>query len=665
MQENNILRLAMVLDDSAATTLEKYICKLVEAVIYNSNVSLDLTSICANIDSQFGLIFDVGEIESALRKKGGDRIICEKGLYNISTKVKNQMASQIDPIELLKGYISEYAKNSSEPLDETAFLECIMKYLYHCFNSTRKNLMNLLQNKIIIVDEVFSPSNREIMLINGFINWDNDDKNELFYKIIVLSYEYCMLTTKQNELLSKRIFRGKRFFLDTNIIFRMAGINKDERKFVTDSFVKKCSEVGIELCYTNETLGELFRVINAQIKYIRHLTQGHTPINSQLIKKIGGDIEQNDFYVIYYNWSKNPSNNYRDFVSFQKYLVESVTASLAGLKMVTINNYLHHKNSDSFTKACSELKQYKNNKRPLKLVTEESLQADINNIFYILSIRKKTHFQAIWQVNDFLVSADQLLMSWAEQAYPGIPVVVIPSTWLSIILRFSGRTRDDYKSYCLFMSLRQRRFQPDEIIINPVKVIEELSQKTSDVEIKEKIITELITNKNYYKFSTDEDTSTSVDRAFDKIVSELKSENEKFIISTTSKLRDEFQNEKTTLEQQLVAKSSEQEYIIKYAHKKASRKVDFFKKFSWFQPILNFLGITIAIIAMIAYLYKWVFVYELFVRLGPLLSVFLTLVMSLLPSAIKEALKYLSSNERRENLVRKYRLEAEKNMNYQ
>ena len=59
------------------------------------------------------------------------------------------------------------------------------------------------------------------------------------------------------------------------------------------------------------------------------------------------------------------------------------------------------------------------------------------------------------QNNDFIVSADQLLISWTGNAFSGVPIVVLPSVWLSIILRFTGRTDDDYKSFCLFLTQRQ------------------------------------------------------------------------------------------------------------------------------------------------------------------------------------------------------------------
>ena len=654
----------MVLKDSSATTLENYIVKIVEAVLVDSEKSsLTLVEICEQIDSQFALTFGADEVKAALSKKKTGRILLENGLYSISAKAKLQLSSNVGPLDSLRHYISEYEKISNKNFDNGVFLENLLKYLYHCFNSTTKNLITLLQNKIIIENEASSFSNDEILLINDFIAWDYSPKNELFYKIIASSYAYCMLTTKQDQMLSRKIFHGKRFFLDSNIIFRMAGINKEERKYVTNSFVKKCSEVGIELCYTNETLGELYRVINAHIRYIINLTQGQAPVNSYLIQRMRNNVEPNDFYDIYYNWTKTQGNNFNDYESFQKYLIGMVTDSLSELKLVTIKNY-SLQNDNSFNSSYCDLEKFKSSKRPSKLITSESLQTDMNNIFHTLTARKKSQANTLWQTNDFVVSADQLLIAWAEQTYPGIPLVVIPSTWLSIILRFSGRTQDDYKSYCLFMSLRQHQVSPDDVQMNPIQIMTELSQKTNDVILKEKIITELISNKKGYDFSEDSSYSTAIDKAFDVVLSKMESEKENHLVSVTENLHIQFAHDKSIIEKQLETLSSEQEYIMKYAQNKATRKIDFFKRISFLQIILPFIGIVFMVLAIFAYSCRWVFVYELSTKLGPFVSIAATIIMTALPTAISGLLKYLSSDDRRTALVKKYSLEAERNMKY-
>lgn len=83
--------------------------------------------------------------------------------------------------------------------------------------------------------------------------------------------------------------------------------------------------------------------------------------------------------------------------------------------------------------------------------------------------------KSIWQTNDFIVSADQLLIGWSNDAYSGVPIVVLPSVWLSIILRFTGQTDDDYKSFCLFLT--QRNHISHEDTIDPIQLLRQLMRK--------------------------------------------------------------------------------------------------------------------------------------------------------------------------------------------
>jgi hypothetical protein len=172
-----------------------------------------------------------------------------------------------------------------------------------------------------------------------------------------------MLTTKQDNLLSQRVFSGKKFILDTNIIFRMVGINGEERKFATDIFIKKCREVGIELYYTTETFSELFRVIRAQIKYIAYLTQGQSPISGELVQKMGYNYEPNDFYTLYYNWVKTTKHSCSDFVAFQDYVTSLLSSVLGKLKMLDIDNKNHVIGTKKFEELCMNLRKFKSEKK--------------------------------------------------------------------------------------------------------------------------------------------------------------------------------------------------------------------------------------------------------------------------------------------------------------
>lgn len=667
------MRLALIMEDHSATTVDKYICKLVEFVLYYSQYKqLCSVDLCKQIREQFQLEFDILEIENAIKNKARGRIVCFNRQYQLAPKAIEQLTKQDDPVSLLRKYIQIFIAYTGSNYDPSVLLTNLQVYLYQSFNSSAENLLSLLQSKPLAVSDKFSFSNEMVKQINEFIAWDNDEKNKLFYDIISFSYEYCMLTTKKNTLLSKRIFQGKRFFLDSNIIFRMAGINKDERQFVTESFIKKCHEVGIELYYTSATLNELYRVIEGQIKYIRMLTQEQPPVDIQTLQSIENTNDINDFYVIYYNWCKEPANKYYDYLSFQKFLIGLIRDIIENLQLVNIPNQGLGEGKKSFEIQCSSLDAFKKEKRPHKSNSKESLQSDINNILHILSLRGTSQSQNLWQTNDYIVSADQLLTTWAKTAYSGIPIVVIPSTWLSIMLRFSGRSRDDYKAYCLFMGLRQHRTDDSDVSINPASLLSALAKKTTDQVIKQRIIEEILSNKCAYSFSSPESYSIAVDSAFECILKKSTDE----VKAEYSAIIDSKDREKTNiidnLNEQLRSKSTDDEYIIRTANNKAERKIEMWKKVEFVQVLLPSLLVIFVVLVGIILCFKIQPLYGFVSVVSPNVCIkgssewaFFTWIMALLVGAIPNILiiaplKYLSSDNRKQILIKKYSKQARK-----
>lgn len=675
MTEENVLRLAISMEDRAPTTIEKYICKLVECVLFDSpQNSLTIIEICESIKSNYQLEFDVMEIQNSIKKKGKNRIDLHNLNYQLSTKARDSLSKQPDMLSILKKHISNYAKTNNLVLNEIEFLDLILRYLYFCFNSNIKNLMTLLQNHNNGVVDTFSASNSDIEAINGFITWDNDEKNRFLYSVVSFSYEYCMLTTKKDSLLTSKIFKGKKFILDTNIIFRMAGINKDEGQYVTNSFIKKCKEVGINICYTSEILSELYRVIKSQIRYIKYITQDQEPVNCHAIDELNSSDEINDFYEMYYNWCREQQNKYNDFVSFQQYLLRIIQEIISGIECIEIPNYSVGKDAESFNKKIESLKQFKMQRRPQKKVSPESLQVDINNILYTLSLRKTSNNQSIWQINEFIVSADQLLTNWSKEVFPGIPIVVIPSVWLSIILRFSGRTNDDYKSYCLFLGLRQHRAE-DDIVINPVWLLTILAKKTINKDIKEKIIFEIISNKDQYSFETKEDYETSADKAFDKVLYELKSENTQNIETLKAEMKSEiWQIKADTQEKELRDKLSQEEVLIKISSKRALHKVIWFSEHSFIPNILFLIGVILCLCIGISFMYQINPLYNILILILPssindnmtlqwnFIVWFLGFLIGAIPVSFSRLFVYLGSEKRKKAFYKKYYAEGKRAM---
>ena len=657
----------MILENQSATTRDRYICKFAEYIIFDSEkTELSIVDICTAIKEKFQLEFDLLEIEKAIKSKNKNsgRIIESSGYYRLSAKAADQISKQNSVSNQLKEYVRVYSEETGN--NENEIYALILKYIYYCFNSNAKNFLSVIgaQPKITVSADGygFKYSQNEADLINGFMLWSNIEKNKLIYSIITSSYEYCLITSNKNPNISKSIFKNKQFFLDTNIIFRIAGLNKDERRFVTKTFVDKCREVGIKLCYTGAVFKELYRVIDAQVKYIRAITKDQYPIDAKVLNNLTPEYEVNDFYLIYYNWCKEPHNRYNDYLSFRNYLISKVTAVISEFNYCDSSNISLRSNRDK--ELCDSLFTYKNEKRKNRFTTEESVKTDITQIVYLETVRPKSA-KSLWDMNEFIVSADQLLVSWADSQFDGIPTVVIPSVWLSIILKISGRaTEDDYQSFCTFMTLRHYRTEDDDIGINPVELLSRLSTKTIDACIKEAIVTEIVTNKSEYSFDTDNDYDASIEKAFDIVLKKSNDLHKEELKKAVDEERQKTQVTAQQYESELKNKKTAEEHAQEFARLKAQKKVNFFAHRGFVPLIIMGLAFIALIFTVVSFLvqiqpfynwFTWILTSEsVNDRIWSIITWIINIVFITLPTYFGKVWSYLSSEQRKNRLCAKY-----------
>lgn len=657
----------MILENQGETTRDKYICKLTECVIFDSeNGSLSSLEIYKCIRNRFQLEFDIQEIEKAIAKRGKNRIKIVNKKYMLSAKVNDQLSTQISAEEKIKKYVNDYIEQVQD-IDANQLLSLIQKYLYYCFNSNAKNFNSIIgiDFKSNVEEDVineFKPTPGEIDLINGFMLWNNPEKDKLLYSIVASCYEYCLITTNKNPVISKSIFKGKKFFLDTNIIFRIAGINQDDRMFVTKNFIEKCREVGVSLYYTSAVLNEIYRVIDSQINFIKLMTRGQAPVDPNIISKISFTFDYNDFYAIYCNWCKEPQNKYQDFISFRTFLLKKINSAISNFEYIDSSNILKEdKNSALF----EDLKSFKNAKRSYRATTDESVKTDINQVLFLESLRPKSA-KNLWEMNEYIVSADQLLIAWSDKTFDGIPMVVIPSLWLSIILKVSGRaSNDDYKSFCMFMTLRHHHTDEDEININPIELLTRLSERTIDKQIKELVINEILTNKNEYSFDSVEDYNDSIELAFDKILSDEKKAHKEELHKAVEAEKELSEEATEEYKKQLENKKSAEEHAQIFARKKAQKKVNWFaQRESIPLAIEGILILVLLLLFALCYIFQVKPFVELITKSTEIdtfslknFSAF-TWIYGIftisLPTYLHKIWKYLASDKRKDKLCSKY-----------
>ena len=666
-EEKDLLRLAMILENQGATTRDRYICKFVEYVLFDSKKSeLSSLEICTCIKNRFQLEFDLTEIEAAVKKRGIGRLEETQGYYRLTPKVANQLSSQKSSLDQLRNYLTLFSQDRPN-VDIEATLMLVQKYLYFCFNSNASNLLSLIGENPKHIDSTtftaeFNPSQEEIDIINDFIHWENAEKNKFMYSVVSSCYEYCLITANKSPTISKSIFRGKKFFLDTNIIFRIAGFNKDERRFVSKVFVEKCREVGVALCYTSAVLTEIYRVIDSQIKYIRVITNEQAPVDANLISKLSSNYEVNDFYTLYYNWCKEPQNRYNDFPSFRNYLtgmISNIISNFEYIDSTIIKDY-----DENEQQLFDTLMKFKSEKRPYKKTTIESIKTDVKQVLYLNSIRPKSA-KSLWDMNEYIVSADQLLISWAEETFNGVPIVVIPSLWLSIILKVSGRaTENDYKSFCMFMTLRHSRTDDNTIHINAVELLSKLSEKTIDSSLKEQIIAEILSNRGKYSFSEPDDYDSSVDLAFDTVLAREKDLQKEELLLAVNAEKAKSKKRAEEYEEKLKSKISAEEYAQTYSQKKAQAKVERFSQHAQIPLVINGIIFIVAVGILLCWIFKLKPISDILTNIfdsddkgekvvSAIVWIFNLFVITI-PTYLGKVWDYLSSDKRKDKLCSKY-----------
>ena len=258
MVANNIFRLAMILSSGQAQNFQTNLRKLVKLVLYdNFETPIKLTQIQAIIEEQYSLAFSDSELLSAIKKDSEDIIIntCTDPVNNTYQlqpeafkKIQEKQTVNIDE------YISMFlvSEESEDSWEFETVKELVYKFLYFSFNSDTKTVLELMnrktsETKSYCVSDEFTPD--EAKIINAFLNWNYVPKNEFVLNLISSCFDYCMLTVKKDTSSFSSIFNGKEFYLDSNIIFRLAGFNKVERQVSMDAFIRKCVDSGIKICY--------------------------------------------------------------------------------------------------------------------------------------------------------------------------------------------------------------------------------------------------------------------------------------------------------------------------------------------------------------------------------------------------------------------------------
>lgn len=540
--KEDIFRLAAVLyaDNNyevSTTTLHR---KVIESIfIDNNNQFTGLHTLIDNLKKQYNLDFTEEEIReitsdadyfhtSTCKVDEIKITLTQRRLDNIHSKI---VTNNLD------FFIEEFQINNNQ-FDLKELKTIIHRFLYEIFQTNISSFSKLVDPSVQI-EELLNINDHnlnsiEIEIINTFLNWDNDEKNKMIFDISNLALEYCLITNKKGANFKLENLKNKNFYLDTNVIFRAIGINGENRKNRTLTFLEKFKEAKEVLLISKYTIDEIKNTLDF---YIAKMSKYNTVrINPDVFHKFS---KNQDFVDYYHTWRKKRVNDSTDLFKAHVFsLIEDLKKNF-DIK----EDYKEHfdikeaKIEELILDMGSQINTFKSDNKPPNL---EASITDAKNIYIIKALRNG-NYANIFDCKYYFISADQLLRKWDYTQNNSIPIVLLPSQWMSILLRYLNRTSDDFKSFVSFLNIRngEKGISNENLQL----ILTGISEITSDFTQQSSIVSEMIQIgfKGILNKNNSEDDIIEKSKLFAKSQLELQIEE---LQNSNSKLENKFEKYK-------------------------------------------------------------------------------------------------------------------------
>ena len=503
----NLYRALFLTDDTQNYTNNFYVAEFTKIVLFKTNISMNIEELVERIEELTELRYTEEEVISAIEQWNDGWLERKSGMYSLSSNGMQQMmhkSKEYDITPFVDVFVKEHELNLEIPSNEIKQL--IERFIYLRFNENLQQISDIFNHQLSIdsVDDDFDE--KQIKTINEFLNWNHNEKNKCIFHLIAKAYDYCMINSRcSNTLLD---FSQFNFYLDTNIIFRMLGLNGSLRQKSINTLIDKCVEVGAHIHVNGFVKSECEHTIIDQINALETVT---AKMNGLLPPSSMSFAEERsvriDFYTRYFDWVKS-GNKHRNFAGFKKRILQDLSDLLQKFDVDDETTAYKVTQKNEFEAFYDSLFVLKGDKH--------TTETDINSF---LLVREKRNTNP--NEEHYLISADGRFISWLKESIPSSKSYAdYPSAWLSILLKYSGReSESDYKSFCQFIHLS----------ITPK--VEDLAKK---IEIKAKILSSDFSDNikhmliediqnNYYAYS-EYDTEEIIHKSYAKTEAQIKAQ---------------------------------------------------------------------------------------------------------------------------------------------
>lgn len=486
IQQANIFRVSTILysNNTYDISPRQVHKKIIEDCLYQVYPNrLTAVQIHQNILDSLVLTFSPEEIEQTLRDTRFKDVFIEipepeANLYTLTQVDFDKIDAKKDK-PLLSDFIDEYLR---ELQIDSAKAEIILRFLYLMFTSNVESFRRLMQSNSVahaVSNQEWTEEERDI--INGFLDWDNPSKNIAIFNLASYAIEYCTLTNKRGTNIKIDSLRNKTFYLDTNILYRALGINGEDRMIRTNIFLSKFKEVNGKLLITKITQKEYSDSIDA---YMKRLRKSEAPsINSKLYNEY---VTYDDIYRTYHKWRVGKAASSVEI--FAAHLQSDYERMLERYSIIVDTEI-----PIDFRRSAKKL-----NKMALKIMasndkkTYETAMVDAKNVCWV-ETKRQGKDDSVFSAKYFFISSDSSLCYWDSRHYSdNVQIVMPPSQWLSLLLRYVDRTDDDFRSFVCFLNIRSDEQSFDQETMSAI--LSGISQITTDINDQRHIVETLLNN---------------------------------------------------------------------------------------------------------------------------------------------------------------------------
>lgn len=511
-------------NNSSNISIKQIIRKIVEDALFQNaaDKAVLLSELVGYINRNYAITLSDDEVTSIIKDQKFEDCFDyyeDEGL-KVSLKHKRRVMIQKESADNknLGDYVVAFVNN--QHLDNSK-IDVLYRFLYGVFTTNLEGYKQLLKerNLLKVDDSLFEDEDK--LLINRFLDWDDKGKNAAVFNLASYALEYCMLTNKKDALFELDNLKNKNLYFDSNILFRAIGVNGEDRRLRAEQFLSKFSKVRQNLFITKETDTEIRETIDY---YITKLNRSTTPTAKVNPKVYVETVDIDGFYKLYFKWRINRSDE--SIGAFKVHLLAKYDEILSRFN-IQKDSIKPYKEDD----VEEQLKDYES--QILNNNDDKSYSAasfDARNIMW-MEYKRNGQNDDIYRVKYFFVSSDQHLRRWDFNRNTNeVPIVMLPSQWLSMVLRYMERSDDDYKSFVCFLNMKVNKPSLSEEQL--LYAIEGISEITSDITQQSCLIKSFIKEdfNNELQGLSNEDLQSKAkeyaETEYDKRIKELESDSQ-------------------------------------------------------------------------------------------------------------------------------------------